>query len=74
MTDARLLSFRQQDDLIAASPRRRDQPNLALAPWFAEAGGGLPDKVEAIFRNFGALHGIPMEEAEAAARPVGQPV
>jgi AcrR family transcriptional regulator len=44
--------FDSKDDLIAAYLGGRDQPNLALFQrWFAEAGGGLPDKVEAIFGN-----------------------
>jgi AcrR family transcriptional regulator len=44
--------FRSKDDLVAAYLAARDQPNLALFKrWFAEAGGGLPAKVEAIFRN-----------------------
>jgi AcrR family transcriptional regulator len=44
--------FRSKDDLVAAYLAARDQPNLALFKrWFAEAGGGLPAKVQAIFRN-----------------------
>lgn len=44
--------FRSKDDLVAAYLAGRDQPNLALfRQWFSAAGGGLPDKVEAIFRN-----------------------
>ena len=44
--------FRSKDDLVAAYLAARDQPNLALFKrWFAETEGGLPDKVEAIFRN-----------------------
>ena len=44
--------FRSKDDLVAAYLAARDQPNLALFQrWFAETEGGLPDKVEAIFRN-----------------------
>jgi AcrR family transcriptional regulator len=44
--------FKSKDDLGAAYLAARDQPNLALfRKWFAEAGGGLPAKVEAIFRN-----------------------
>lgn len=44
--------FKSKDDLVAAYLAARDQPNLALFKrWFAEAGGGLPDKVDAIFRN-----------------------
>jgi AcrR family transcriptional regulator len=44
--------FRSKDDLIAAYLAARDQPNLALfRRWFAEADGGVPAKVEAIFRN-----------------------
>ena len=44
--------FRSKDDLIAAYLEGRDQPNLALFQrWFAEAEGGLPEKIEAIFRN-----------------------
>ena len=42
--------FRSKDDLIAAYLTERDQPNLALfQAWFAEAKGGTPDKVRAIF-------------------------
>jgi AcrR family transcriptional regulator len=44
--------FRSKDDLVAAYLAGRDQPNLALfRQWFSAAEGGLPDKVEAIFRN-----------------------
>jgi AcrR family transcriptional regulator len=44
--------FKSKDDLVAAYLAARDQPNLALfRQWFAEAEGGLPAKVEAIFRN-----------------------
>ena len=44
--------FKSKDDLIAAYLAARDQPNLALfRTWFAETDGGLPVKVEAIFRN-----------------------
>jgi AcrR family transcriptional regulator len=44
--------FRSKDDLVAAYLAGRDQPNLALfRKWFSETEGGLPVKVEAIFRN-----------------------
>ena len=44
--------FKSKDDLVAAYLAARDQPNLALfRKWFAEAEGGLPVKVEAIFGN-----------------------
>jgi AcrR family transcriptional regulator len=44
--------FESKDDLVAAYLAARDQPNLALfRQWFSEAEGGLPAKVEAIFRN-----------------------
>jgi AcrR family transcriptional regulator len=44
--------FKSKDDLVAAYLDARDQPNLALfRQWFSAAEGGLPDKVEAIFRN-----------------------
>lgn len=44
--------FRSKDDLVAAYLAGRDQPNLALfRKWFSEAEGGLPLRVEAIFRN-----------------------
>ena len=44
--------FESKDDLVAAYLAGRDQPNLALfKQWFAEADGGLPVKVERIFRN-----------------------
>jgi AcrR family transcriptional regulator len=44
--------FRSKDDLVAAYLAGRDQPNLALfRSWFSVADGGLPDKVEAIFRH-----------------------
>ena len=44
--------FRSKDDLVAAYLEARDQPNLALFKrWFDEAEGGLPDKVQAIFRH-----------------------
>ncbi|KJC43671.1 TetR family transcriptional regulator [Bradyrhizobium sp. LTSP885] len=44
--------FKSKDDLVAAYLAARDQPNLALfRKWFAEAEGGLPEQVEAIFRN-----------------------
>ena len=44
--------FQSKDDLVAAYLAGRDQPNLALfKQWFAEADGGLPVKIERIFRN-----------------------
>jgi AcrR family transcriptional regulator len=44
--------FKSKDDLVAAYLAGRDQPNLTLfKQWFAEAEGGLPAKVERIFRN-----------------------
>jgi len=44
--------FKSKDDLVAAYLAARDQPNLALFKrWFTEADGGLPEKVEAIFRH-----------------------
>jgi AcrR family transcriptional regulator len=44
--------FKSKDDLVAAYLAGRDQPNLALfRQWFDAAAGGLPAKVEAIFRN-----------------------
>jgi AcrR family transcriptional regulator len=44
--------FKSKDDLVAAYLAARDQPNLALFQrWFAGAGGGLPARVEAIFRH-----------------------
>lgn len=44
--------FRSKDDLIAAYLEARDQPNIALfKAWFAEADGGVAEKVRAIFRN-----------------------
>lgn len=44
--------FKSKDDLVAAYLAARDQPNLALFKrWFAETGGGVPAKVEGIFRN-----------------------
>jgi AcrR family transcriptional regulator len=44
--------FKSKDDLVAAYLAGRDQPNLALFKrWFDESAGGLPAKVEAIFRN-----------------------
>jgi len=44
--------FRSKDDLIAAYLDGRDQPNLTLFKrWFAEAEGGLAERIEAIFRN-----------------------
>jgi AcrR family transcriptional regulator len=44
--------FKTKDDLVAAYLAGRDQPNLALfRQWFDAASGGLPAKVEAIFRN-----------------------
>ena len=44
--------FKSKDDLVAAYLAGRDQPNLTLfKQWFAEADGGLPAKVERIFRN-----------------------
>jgi len=52
--------FRSKDDLIAAYLEARDQPNLQLmGQWFAEAPGGLEDKVAAIFAQL----------AKAAAHP-----
>jgi len=45
-------NFDSKDDLIAAYLGGRDQPNLALFQrWFAESRGGLPARIEAIFKN-----------------------
>ncbi len=44
--------FESKDDLVAGYLAARDQPNLALFKcWFEEAEGGLPLKIESIFRN-----------------------
>jgi AcrR family transcriptional regulator len=44
--------FSSKDDLIEAYLASRDQPNLAqFQTWFKAAEGGLPEKVEAIFRH-----------------------
>jgi AcrR family transcriptional regulator len=44
--------FKSKDDLVVAYLAGRDQPNLALFKrWFTEADGGLPEKVESIFRH-----------------------
>ena len=44
--------FKSKDDLVAAYLAARDQPNLALfRKWFSETVGGVPVKVEAIFKN-----------------------
>ncbi|MHC2256665.1 AcrR family transcriptional regulator [Bradyrhizobium embrapense] len=44
--------FKSKDDLVAAYLAARDQPNLALfRKWFSETEGGVPGKVEAIFKN-----------------------
>ena len=44
--------FKSKDDLVAAYLAARDQPNLELfKKWFTETKGGLPAKVDAIFRN-----------------------
>jgi AcrR family transcriptional regulator len=52
--------FRSKDDLIAAYLAARDQPNLALFKrWFTDADGGLPAKVQAIFRHLARNAGHP---------------
>jgi AcrR family transcriptional regulator len=52
--------FRSKDDLVAAYLAARDQPNLALFKrWFDEATGGLPAKVQAIFRQLARNAGHP---------------
>ncbi len=52
--------FRSKDDLVAAYLAARDQPNLALFKrWFDEAAGGLPSKVQAIFRQLARNAGHP---------------
>jgi AcrR family transcriptional regulator len=70
--------FKSKDDLIAAYLDARDQPNLKLmAGWFAEAGGGLGDKIAAIFSQLArtARHpkwkgcGFLRTTAELAAMP-----
>jgi AcrR family transcriptional regulator len=44
--------FKSKDDLVAAYLAARDQPNLVLFKrWFDETAGGLPAKVEGIFRH-----------------------
>ena len=44
--------FRSKDDLIAAYLQERDHPNLALfQTWYAQAEGGVADRVAAIFGN-----------------------
>jgi AcrR family transcriptional regulator len=52
--------FKSKDDLVAAYLAARDQPNLALFQrWFTEAEGGLPSKVQAIFRHLARNAGHP---------------
>jgi AcrR family transcriptional regulator len=47
--------FKSKDDLVAAYLGARDQPNLALfRRWFDATEGGLPDKVQGIFRQLAA--------------------
>jgi len=47
--------FQSKDDLVAAYLQARDQPNLILFKrWFAEAEGGLAEKVRAIFTHLAA--------------------
>ncbi|MDO9414900.1 TetR/AcrR family transcriptional regulator [Pararhizobium sp.] len=44
--------FDSKDDLITVYLEARDQPNLALFQrWFAEAGGDVADRVQAVFVN-----------------------
>lgn len=44
--------FKSKDDLIEAYLASRDQPNLTqFRKWYSDAEGGLPEKVEAIFRQ-----------------------
>ena len=44
--------FRSKDDLITAYLEARDEPNLALFQrWFAQANGGIAEKVAAIFHQ-----------------------
>jgi AcrR family transcriptional regulator len=70
--------FKSKDDLVAAYLDARDQPNLKqMANWFAEAGGGLSDKISAIFSQLAkvARHpkwkgcGFLRTTAELAAMP-----
>lgn len=52
--------FQSKDDLIAAYLDARDQPNLAqMAAWFAEAQGGLGDKVAAVFAQLARVAAHP---------------
>jgi len=47
--------FRSKDDLITAYLEARDEPNLALFQrWYAEADGGIAEKVAAIFHQLAA--------------------
>jgi AcrR family transcriptional regulator len=47
--------FRSKDDLVAAWLEARDEPNLALFQrWFAEADGGIAEKVAAVFNRLAA--------------------
>jgi AcrR family transcriptional regulator len=47
--------FRSKDDLITAYLEARDEPNLALFQrWFAEADGGIAEKVGAVFNQLAA--------------------
>jgi AcrR family transcriptional regulator len=47
--------FPSKDDLVAAYLEARDQPNIALFKrWFAEAEGGVAEKVRAIFIHLAA--------------------
>src|SRR6195952_5114585 len=42
--------FKSKDDLVAAYLAGRDQPNLALFErWFADAEGGLAEKIRGMF-------------------------
>lgn len=52
--------FQSKDDLIAAYLDARDQPNLAqMAAWFAEAEGGLGEKVAAVFAQLARVAAHP---------------
>lgn len=65
--------FRSKDDLVAEYLSSRDQPNLILyEKWFTEAPGGLPDKVEAMFKGVAAAARNPRWRGCAFLRTAGE--
>lgn len=65
--------FKSKDVLIEAYLASRDQPNLAqFRKWYSDAQGGVPEKVEAIFRQIAKAASHPKWKGCGFLRTAGE--